>query len=105
MKPTIEVLIGSPLVGEEARFLVCLCSDLSRSNNSDSILVLANFEVPAAVKSRQLDFLIITDSNRGLVELKCFRGPVFGGENGVWRLRDFSGQTVPYPGENPWSQT
>ncbi len=105
MKPTIEVLIGSPLVGEEARFLVCLCSDLSRSNNSNSILVLANFEVPAAVKSRQLDFLIISDSNRGLVELKCFRGPVFGSENGVWKLRDFSGQTVPYPGENPWSQT
>lgn len=105
MKPTIEILIGSPLVGEEARFLVRLHADLSARSTSDSILILANFEIPATNKPRQIDFFVVSDSNRGLVELKCLHGPIFGGENGTWQLQAPSGQRVSYPGENPWYQT
>src|SRR5271169_3338388 len=99
MKPTTEILIGSPLEGEEAQFLVRLCSDLS-----DTCLVLANFEVVSRNTSRQIDFLIVSETNRGLIELKCFRGPVLGSENGAWSLRDFAKNLVPYAGENPWNQ-
>jgi len=99
MKPTTELLIGSPLEGEEAQFLVRLCSDFD-----DSCLILANFEVVTRTSSRQIDFLIVSDTNRGLIELKCLRGPVFGSENGGWTLRDFAKNVVPYPGENPWNQ-
>lgn len=41
MKPTIKLLIGSPLSGEEARFLKQLFVDLS----SQDALILANFEI------------------------------------------------------------
>src|SRR5271157_2586051 len=99
MKPTTEILIGSPLEGEEAQFLVRLCSDLN-----DTCLILANLEVVSRNTSRQIDFLIVNETNRGLIELKCFRGPVVGSENGAWTLQDFARNLVAYAGENPWNQ-
>ncbi len=100
MKPTVDLFIGSSLSGEEARFLVRLISDLS----AHKALIFANFEVGSAGKSRQIDFLIVTEKHTELLEHKSLRGPVFGTENGRWRLKDNAGKIVAYPGENPWSQ-
>jgi hypothetical protein len=100
MKPTIEVLIGSPLTGDEADFLTRLFADLS----GQDALILANFEITKAGRSRQIDFIVITNTHSELLEHKALRGPVIGTDNGPWKLTNTSGQLVPYPGENPWVQ-
>jgi hypothetical protein len=100
MAPTIELLIGSPVSGEEARFLKQLFADFA----GQDVLILANFDVGNANRSRQVDFVVVTDSHTELLEHKNFNGPVFGSDNGPWKLKNFSGQFVGYPGENPWSQ-
>jgi hypothetical protein len=100
MPPTIELLIGSPLSGEEARFLMQLYADFSNQN----VLLLANFEITKANRSRQIDFIVVTDDHAELLEHKNLRGPICGSDNGPWRLTNFAGQLVDYPGENPWSQ-
>lgn len=100
MTTTIELLIGSPVSGEEGRFLRQLFADFAGQN----VLILANFEVGSANRSRQIDFVVVTDSHTELLEHKNFNGPIFGSDNGPWKLKNFSGQFVGYPGENPWSQ-
>src|SRR5713101_1524065 len=100
MTPTIELLIGSPVSGEEARFLKQLFADFDGQN----VLILANFDVSSASRSRQIDFVVVTDSHTELLEHKNFNGPVFGSDNGAWKLKSFSGHLVEYQGENPWSQ-
>ena len=100
MKPTVEVLIGSPLSGDEAQFLARLFTDLS----GQDVLVLANFEITKAGKSRQIDFIVITNSHAELLEHKALQGPIIGTDNGPWKLTNSAGQLVTYPGENPWFQ-
>jgi len=100
MKPTTEVLIGAPLSGDEAHFLTRLFSDLS----GQDALILANFEITKAGKSRQIDFVIITNTHAQLLEHKALQGPVIGTDNGPWKLTNAAGQVVIYPGENPWVQ-
>src|SRR5271170_7846834 len=100
MMPTIELLIGSPVAGEEARFLKQLFADFAAQN----VLILANFDVGNANRSRQIDFVVVTESHTELLELKNFNGPILGSDNGPWKLKNFSGQFVEYPGENPWAQ-
>src|SRR5260370_23559961 len=100
MTPTIELLIGSPVSGEEARFLKQLFADFA----GQSVLILANFDVSNASRSRQVDFVVVTDSHTELLEHKNFNGPVFGSDNGPWKLKSFSGHLVEYQGENPWTQ-
>jgi hypothetical protein len=97
MKPTIEVLIGSPLAGDEAHFLTRLFADLS----GQDALILANFEITKAGKSRQIDFIVITNTHAELLEHNALQGPIIGTDNGPWKLTDASGQSVTYPGENP----
>src|ERR1700728_946447 len=100
MTPTLELFIGSPLSGEEARFLKQLVADFSGQNT----LILANFEITKTIRSRQIDFVVITDDHAELLEHKHLRGPICGSDNGPWRLTNFAGQVIDYPGENPWSQ-
>jgi hypothetical protein len=61
---------------------------------------MVNFEV----NHRQIDFAVVTGDYAAVIELKCFRGPIFGDANGDWLLEDFAQQKKPYPGGNPWQQ-
>jgi Nuclease-related domain len=92
----IEIMIGAPVAGSEAVVLRRLCHDLAGAD----ALLMVNFEVD----HRQIDFMVVTAGYAAVIELKCFRGPVFGDFNGDWLLEDFSQQKSPYPGENPWQQ-
>jgi energy-coupling factor transporter ATP-binding protein EcfA2 len=100
MKPTAELLIGSPLFGAEACFLTRLVTDIL----GQDVLILANFEITKAGKSRQIDFVVVTNTHTELLEHKALQGPIIGTENGPWKLTDATGQVVSYPGENPWLQ-
>jgi Nuclease-related domain len=93
----IEIMIGAPVVGVEAQILRQLCHELGDID----VLLLANFEV----NHRQIDFLVVTTNYAAIIELKCFRGPIFGDINGDWLLEDFAQQKKAYPGGNPWQQT
>lgn len=97
MKPTIDLLIGSPLTGHEARFLRKLYADLQPVGAT----IFANF----CVRKRQIDFLVITDSHAAVLELKHLPQPLFGQQNGPWTIEELSGKRVPYAGPNPWNQT
>lgn len=97
MKPTVTILIGAPLSGDEARFLQKLHADLSATG----ALILANF----VVDERQIDFVVVTPTHAALLELKNFPRPFFGDKNGVWKYRDAGGNLVRYAGMNPWQQT
>src|ERR1700746_2037879 len=101
MQPTIELLIGAPLKGSEALFLRQLYSDLGPHGRA---LILANFEVAQGSSSVQIDFVVVTSKRAELLELKCLTGPVFGTENGPWKIEDPGGNQVTYPGMNPWEQ-
>jgi len=89
-------MIGAPMVRAEALVLRQLYQDLT---NTDALL-MANFEV----NHRQIDFLVVTERYAAIIELKCFRGPVFGDINGDWLLEDCAQQKKPYSGGNPWQQ-
>jgi Nuclease-related domain len=101
MQPTIELLIGAPLKGSEALFLRQLYSDLGPHGWA---LILANFEIAQGSSSTQIDFVVITSKRAELLELKCFTGPVFGTENGPWKIKDPGGNLITYSGTNPWEQ-
>jgi hypothetical protein len=97
MKTTQIILIGSPLLGNEAAFLRMLCTDLAGLD----VTIIANF----VVGSRQIDFLVVTPTNAVLIELKNYHHPVFGEMNGAWTVRDAAGNVVPEPRFNLWQQT
>ncbi len=92
----MEIMIGAPVAGSEAVVLRKLCQDLAGVD----ALLMVNFEV----NHRQIDFMVITGRYAAVIELKSFRGPVFGNINGDWLLEDFAQQKKPYPGANPWQQ-
>lgn len=101
MKPTVEILIGAPLSGNEAYVLRQLVADLQ---NALPALILANFEIPRQNASCQIDYVVVSPARTELVELKNFYGPLHGNENGRWMLTDPSGRQIPYESENPWQQ-
>ena len=101
MQPTVELLVGAPLKGSEASFLRQLHSDLGPHGQ---VLILANFEIAQGSSSTQIDFVVVTSERTELLELKCFTGPVFGTENGAWKIEGPGGNLEPYPGTNPWEQ-
>lgn len=92
----MEILIGNPVTGTEAIVLRRLYEVLGERDG----LILANFYVGI----RQVDYVIIVQDHAALIELKSVSGAVFGGQNGDWSIRDFTGQKRKYPGFNPWSQ-
>ena len=98
MEPTITVLIGSPLSGDETCFLRRLHADLADTEG----IILANF----TAGDRQIDFVVVTAAHAAaILELKNFPRPVFGEENGDWTFLDSAGQRVRYSGVNPYQQT
>ncbi|HPT26068.1 MAG TPA: nuclease-related domain-containing protein [Bryobacteraceae bacterium] len=99
MQPTIEILIGAPVVGSEAAALRDLVSSLVAP-----ALVLVNFEIVSRDTSRQIDFLVVTSQRAELIELKEITAPVKGGTNGPWQIETSRGLFVPYTGPNPWVQ-
>lgn len=99
MKPTIEILISSPLSGSEAAAL----RDLAAGVRAPA-LILANFEIPRCGISREIDFVAITETRAELIELKNITAPVRGGLNGPWQIETSPGSFVPYSGPNPWEQ-
>lgn len=97
MKPTINILIGAPLSGDEARFLRTLHADLSATG----ALILANF----VIDERQIDFVVVTPTCAALLELKNFPRPILGDRNGAWSYIDSAGKRVRHEATNPWRQT
>lgn len=97
MKPTVRLFIGDPLTGHEARFLRKLYADLVPIGG----LILANFHAG----QRQIDFVVVTESLAGIIEVKHLPRPVYGRQNGQWFVEDSPGKRTPYPGPNPWQQT
>jgi Nuclease-related domain len=99
MKPTIEILISSPVSGSEAAALRDLVSALQ-----PPALILSNFELVLASSSREIDFVVITEQRAELIELKHFTCPVKGTANGHWELEVSPQVFEPYTGPNPWEQ-
>lgn len=97
MKPTVTILIGAPVSGNEARFLHTLHADLV----GIEALILANF----VVKERQIDFVVVAPTYAALLELKNFSRQIFGERNGDWKYLNAAGNRVRYAGMNPWHQT
>lgn len=99
MEPAIQIYIGAPVsIGSEAKALRCLHDDLSRAGISARLLV--NFQV----EERQIDCVVITDEQATLLDFKNLNGPIKGGINGPWMLRDYGGAERAYDGENPYQE-
>jgi len=92
----MQIFIGNPVTGTEAVVLRNLYEAFVERDG----LILANFYVG----TRQVDYVMITRDHAALIELKSVSGAMFGGQNGDWLIRDFTGQKRKYPGFNPWSQ-
>ena len=99
MKPTIEILIGSPASGSEAAALTEIVSAINAP-----ALILLKFEVLRSGISRQIDFVVITAKRAELIELKHLTAPVKGSANGAWELEISPGVFEQYTGINPWKQ-
>lgn len=99
MKPTVEILISSPLSGSEAAALRDLAASISAP-----ALILANFEIATGIAAHEIDFVVVTESRAELIELKNITGAVRGGVNGPWQIETSPGFWVPYVGQNPWEQ-
>jgi hypothetical protein len=99
MKPTIEILISSPLSGSEAAALRDLLIGVGAP-----ALILANFEIASAAAAHEIDFVVITEVRAELIELKNITAPLRGGVNGPWQIETSPGLVVPYVGPNPWEQ-
>jgi hypothetical protein len=92
----VRILIGQPVKGSEATAL----RRLSQTVKDLDGLILANFYIGP----RQFDFMLVLPQYTALIELKSLVGPAFGGQNGNWSIRDFTGEKREYLGLNPWSQ-
>ena len=82
----MRILIGKPATGTEAvalRRLYGIVKDIDG-------LLLVNFYVGP----RQFDFVLVLPEYTGLIELKSVSGPVFGGQNGNWSIRDHTGESA-----------
>jgi len=101
MNPTFELYLGAPIeIDSEQQFLARLRSDLQA--RGVGAVVFANF---IAAKKRQTDFLIVVNSRVWHVELKHLTGPIIGGLNGAWSIRQPNGTTKPLDHrENPYRQ-
>jgi hypothetical protein len=92
----VRILIGQPVKGTEAVVLRRLVQTVRDFDG----LILSNFYIGP----RQFDFILVLPQYTALIELKSLSGAAFGGQNGNWSIRDFTGEKREYPGLNPWSQ-
>ncbi len=99
MEPAIAIYIGDPvLIGSEIRALTQLYDDLQKIGEPAAIF--ANFEVGG----RQIDCVVVTERQATMLDFKNLNGPVKGGVNGPWMLRDYGGAETRHEGENPYVQ-
>jgi hypothetical protein len=92
----MRIWIGKPVTGTEAVALRRLYGTVKDVDGH----LLTNFYVGP----RQFDFVLVLPEYTALIELKSVSGPVFGGQNGNWSIRDLTGEKREYPGLNPWRQ-
>jgi hypothetical protein len=98
---TIEIFWGDqPDEQSERDFLAQLRGDLASRNISATIL--ANFYTYS--RSRQVDFLIVTENHACVVELKNYAGLLIGGENGQWSRCLSDGTLEVIDRQNPYNQ-
>jgi len=101
MKSTTKVFWGSrPTEQSEIDFLAQVRTDLDVIGRPATIL--ANFYTHKS--SRQIDFLVITESCACLVELKSYSGVLSGGKNGPWSCIDADGRAMTIDRDNPYAQ-
>jgi hypothetical protein len=99
MEPAIAIYIGAPVsIGSEVSALYQLYGDLQKAGIS--VLLLVNFEVGG----RQIDCVVITKRQATMLDFKNLNGPIKGGVNGPWMLRDYGGSERRYDGENPYQE-
>ena len=98
MKPTIQMFMGSPVVGAEAKAVKRLHSDLCSRNLDALMLVNVN------AGRRQIDCVVVTPNQATLLDFKEITGPLRGELNGAWHIKQRGGGEVRYSGENPYSQ-
>lgn len=99
MEPAIAIYMGAPVsIGSEIRALKQLYCDLQKVGRD--ALLFVNFEVGG----RQIDCLVVTELQATMLDFKNLNGPVKGGVNGPWMLRDYGGSERRYEGENPYEQ-
>src|SRR5690348_6988376 len=83
MNPTFDVFWNAkPDVASELAFLDQLRADLKRAKVSATIL--ANYFTNS--RSRQVDFLVVTERHVCHVELKNYVGELHGEKNGPWSI-------------------
>lgn len=100
-RPAVQVFFGDDLrVRSELDFLAQVEVDLEAADLQ--AVILANFFTCSG--SRQVDFLIATESHACHVELKNYTGVLAGAENGAWSSRLADGRTEVIDRQNPYHQ-
>ena len=100
-RPAVQVFFGDDLrVRSELDFLAQVEVDLEAADLQ--AVILANFFTCSG--SRQVDFLIATESHACHVELKNYDGVLAGAENGAWSSRLADGRTEVIDRQNPYHQ-
>ncbi len=97
MKPTIDVYLGGPIQEQSENAFLNRIKAAFREEGRNAI-IFGNF----FVKSRQIDFFLITEDCACHVELKAFNYPISGGTNGFW-LQHFPDRSPKEIG-NPYQQ-
>lgn len=75
----------------ECRQLLEICSILRDHPSDEIIFIASNFRVG----SGEIDCLILKNSGPILLELKAYRGDIFGSENGEWSVKTGDGELIP----------
>lgn len=75
----------------ECRQLLEICSILRNHPSDEEIFLATNFRIA----SGEVDCLILKNNGPILLELKAYRGEIFGSENGEWSVRTNEGDFIP----------
>ncbi len=75
----------------EYRQIVEIWKTLKDDSSDEDIFLATNFRVA----SGEIDCLILKNSGPIILELKAYRGDIFGSENGEWSVHTFDGQLIP----------
>lgn len=74
----------------ECRQLLEICSTLRNHPSDEEIFLATNFRIA----SGEVDCLILKNNGPILLELKAYRGDIFGSENGEWSVRTYDGDSI-----------
>lgn len=101
MQPTNQIYTSGPVAGSEAVALETLSEKLVQRGRPFLIFSNVNF------KSRQVDFIVVTERRVAHLELKHFLGPIEAGESGPWYTLSGTGTPIariPLESQNPTEQ-